>query len=133
MKPEEWFGAEQQKMLQSGFQFPNLPFLKEGNFILTETFAIEQYIIMRSGHKELLGCTDKEKAEVKMLWSVLQDFRETITNFIFKTTDLEKEKKKLWDDEIKGYCDLFRGQVEYDHSLVGDKITWVDFILYESL
>ena len=37
------------------WDFPDLPFLQEGNFTLTEAFPISQYIIDRFGPQSLLG------------------------------------------------------------------------------
>ena len=49
---QEWRANDK---LNLGFDFPNLPYLIEGDFKLTETKAIIQYIIKKSGNKELLG------------------------------------------------------------------------------
>lgn len=45
--PEQWFGGDKEKL---GFGFPNLPYLIDGDFKITESGAIIQYIIERS-HK----------------------------------------------------------------------------------
>ncbi len=38
----QWFGNDKQKL---GFDFPNLPYLIDGDLKLTESSAIERYII----------------------------------------------------------------------------------------
>jgi glutathione S-transferase len=38
-----------------GLEFPNLPYLIDGDFKLTESAAIARYIILKSGKTELLG------------------------------------------------------------------------------
>jgi glutathione S-transferase len=45
--PEKWFGEDKQSI---GFDFPNLPYLIDGDFKLTESSAIAKYIIKRSGN-----------------------------------------------------------------------------------
>lgn len=55
--PTKWFGADKQSL---GFDFPNLPYLIDGDLKLTESSAIEKYIIARSEHTELLGKTPKD-------------------------------------------------------------------------
>ncbi len=45
----------------------------DGNFKLTESEAIKKYIILQSGHDELLGKTTKDRARVDNLNGVLKD------------------------------------------------------------
>jgi len=55
-----------------------LPYLIDGDFKLTESNAINQYIIARSEHKELLGKNIQDQARVESLLGVFLDFRKTI-------------------------------------------------------
>jgi glutathione S-transferase len=45
-KREKWFDEDKKGL---GFDFPNLPYLIDGDFKLTESLAIAKYIIKRSG------------------------------------------------------------------------------------
>jgi glutathione S-transferase len=45
---EAWFNADKKNL---GLAFPNLPYLLEGHLKLTESAAINRYIINRSDHK----------------------------------------------------------------------------------
>ncbi len=47
-----------------GLVFPNLPYLIDGDFKLTESRAINLYVIMKSGKTDLLGKTIEDKARV---------------------------------------------------------------------
>lgn len=49
---EEWFDKDKKNL---GLPFPNLPYLIDGDFKVTESRAINSYIIKKSGKKELLG------------------------------------------------------------------------------
>ena len=43
-------------MQKNGFLFPNLPYLCEGQSVITESLAVEEYIIkLACKEKELLG------------------------------------------------------------------------------
>ena len=56
-----------------GLSFPNLPYLVDGDFKVTESKAISQYIIKRSGKVELLGKNLRDQTLVECLLGVLQD------------------------------------------------------------
>ena len=68
--PPEWFGADREKL---GFDFPNLPYLIDGDLKLTETQAICGYIVLRAGEKYrgLIGASPQEMAKVQMVGGVV--------------------------------------------------------------
>lgn len=59
-----------------GFDYPNLPYLIDGNVKLTETIAIEEYIIKSSKNKDLIFQSKDFKiaAKVNMFVSVIKEF-----------------------------------------------------------
>lgn len=67
---EKWFDEDKKNL---GFDFPNLPYLIDGDFKLTESTAIMHYVINKSGHKDLLGKTLMDTAEVNRLIGVIGD------------------------------------------------------------
>lgn len=49
--------------------FTDLPFLKDGDFIATETYPISLYLINKANRKDLLGKTLEDEAKVDIfLW-----------------------------------------------------------------
>lgn len=44
--PEQWFGGDKDSL---GLEFPNLPYIIDGDFKLTESRAVIYYIVKRSG------------------------------------------------------------------------------------
>lgn len=58
--PQQWT-EDKQKL---GMQFPNLPYLIDGDFKFSESAAIYRYIIMQSGRTELLGKNAQDKGRV---------------------------------------------------------------------
>ncbi len=58
---EQWFEKDKKEL---GFSFPNIPYLIDGDFKLTESKAVNLYIIKRSGKTELLGKDIKDEALV---------------------------------------------------------------------
>ena len=82
----------------NSWDFPDLPFLKEGNFVLTEAFPISQYIIERFGSPSLLGKNQKDKGIVQMyVWSINTMNSVISINCQGKNgEEFEKFKKKQW-------------------------------------
>ena len=53
-----------------GLEFPNLPYLIAGDFKLSESSAINNYIIRKSNKQELLGKTSEDQARIEMICSL---------------------------------------------------------------
>lgn len=109
--------------------FPNLPYLIDGDFKLTESAAINRYIILQSGHTELLGKTVKDRARVDNLIGVLKDA-------------LKEIRGLYWNKEynnVKGeVLEKARTKLDYIQNFVGDKqwalgyLTIADFEIAEA-
>ena len=56
-----------------GLDFPNLPYIIDGDFKLTESIAIAKYIAKRSGKTELLGKITKDQGKVDALISIIME------------------------------------------------------------
>jgi glutathione S-transferase len=105
VKPEEWFGGDKNSI---GFDFPNLPYLVDGDFKLTETRAIVLYVIRRSGHNELLGKDVKQQATQGMIGGVVEDVNKAIVELVFnpdyETVKAEKFKGLTYKlDHLKAF------------------------------
>jgi len=81
---EEWFET---KKAQVGGDFPNLPYLVDGDFVLTESGAIPSYLINKAGKRELLGKDFKDEARVRQIEGVLGDIRQNIFKVLFAGGD----------------------------------------------
>lgn len=114
-----------------GLEFPNLPYLIDGDFTLTETDAIIRYIIKRADRADLLGKNIKDEARVTQILGVIQDALDAGLETCFCPKDKAKEiaatkvekvllpKAKLLD-EFLGEKSFFLGY-----------ITLADFILHQ--
>ncbi len=81
-----------------GFDFPNMPYLIDGDLKLTESSAVNQYIIEKSGKTELLGKSPEDKALVEEVIGVLSDIRSSMFNSFFAKeieTDRAEAFKKI--------------------------------------
>lgn len=111
---QNWFNKDKQAL---GIPLANLPYLIDGDFKVTESRAINLYIVLRSGKKELLGKDIKDQARVESVIGVVTDiknlFRPLIVNPESKDslpTVLEKAEPKLKQlDEFYGKKDFALG------------------------
>ena len=120
--PEEW----QARKASLGL-FPNLPFLKDGDFLLTESNAIPGYLIKKSGKQELLGKTIEDQARVRQLEEV---FAEVRVNFFKVLSSPGDVKENIAKSIAPGSTAAFKA--EQLSALLGDKdfflgyLTWAD-------
>ena len=77
---EEWFQKDKNNL---GLTFPNLPYLIDGNFKLTESHAIYAYIVNRSDKKELLGKTLKDQTLIENFTIYWEEIQTVMASFCF--------------------------------------------------
>ena len=109
-----------------GLEFPNIPYLKVGEKTrLTDTRAIMRFIAGKYG-PELLGENPAQKGKVEMLCQIISDLKATITMPCYTTGDrVAIQMDKL--EKLKPIV-AYMGDKKF---LVGDNVTYVDFILFE--
>ncbi|KAM3617784.1 uncharacterized protein V6R79_011166 [Siganus canaliculatus] len=110
-----------------GMDFPNLPYLIDGDRKIVQSNAIIKYIARRHN---LCGETDDEKILVDIMENQAMDFRNGFTRLCY--TD--------YDNLKPGYLEALPVSLEQFSKFLGDrkwfagdKITYVDFIMYELL
>ena len=69
--------------------FPNLPYLIDGDFKLTETIAIQMYIAQK-WKPELLGSTPQEHAKIYSIYLMVHDI------FLATIKSIMKLDDKFW-------------------------------------
>jgi glutathione S-transferase len=123
-----WFGGGDKNKI--GFDFPNLPYLVNGDFKLTESSAIARYIIHKSKNQELLGKNAEDEARVDMVLSLLDDIY-TPTFSLFFSPNNQVEKVKLYDNKIKAKLDELVKYIGNKDFTIG-YLTLVDFKIAEA-
>ncbi|CAL4132867.1 unnamed protein product [Meganyctiphanes norvegica] len=124
-----WF-EEKTKL---GLDFPNLPYYMDGDLKLTQSNAIMRYLAQKHN---LCGTTDTERSHCDMLTGQAYDFRMKYNQLCYYTKfmskdDLEAAKKEYVEEKLPGMLKEFSDFLSNRKWFIGDKIRYVDFILYE--
>ncbi|XP_029511454.1 glutathione S-transferase Mu 3-like [Oncorhynchus nerka] len=118
-----WFD-EKHKL---GMDFPNLPYLEDGDRKIVQSNAIMRYIARKHN---LCGESDDEKVRVDILENQAMDFRNGFVILCY--TDFDKMKPG-YTERLPGTLKQFSEFLGTRKWFAGDKITFVDFIMYELL
>lgn len=103
---QRWFDEDKKNI---GFDFPNIPYLIDGELKLTESSAIMKYLVKRSGKNELLGKNLQDEGSVESILGVENDILNEMRKLlavkenveIAKAEALAKIKPKL--DALKKF------------------------------
>jgi len=116
-----WFGVKH----NLGFDFPNLPYLIDGDLKMTETLAIHRYIADRY-KPELLGSDPLVRARVSMVEGVLLGLKNAVTGPCYASRD----KVKI-TTAIKSTVPIVVKYMGESRFLCGDELTYMDFYFFE--
>ncbi|XP_022656938.1 glutathione S-transferase Mu 1-like [Varroa jacobsoni] len=120
----QWFNEK----FTLGLDFPNLPYLIDEDVKLTQNLTILRYLARKY---DLDGQTSEEKRRVDLIEQQLTDFRTGWVRLCYSPTFAEERdayEQKL-PDLLKPFSD-YLGERPY---FAGDRLTYVDFLVYEML
>mmetsp|Transcript_24778 Transcript_24778/g.32371 ORF Transcript_24778/g.32371 Transcript_24778/m.32371 type:complete len:267 (-) Transcript_24778:287-1087(-) len=112
-----------------GMAFPNLPYLVDGNIRISQSNAILRYIARKHN---LLGESEENCAYVDELLDVAMDFRNDIVRLCYNP-NFGTLKENFFQNTLPTWVEKLSGKLDSNNWFTGDKITVVDFVLYELL
>jgi len=94
--PVDWFGKEKQEI---DLDFPNLPYLIDGDNKVTDSKTIAKYIALKAGRRDLLGLDDDKKfIEIDVAYNAVNDLQYYIIKLVMnKNGDFQTEKTELFE------------------------------------
>ena len=127
------FSSEDWPTFKSGgtVEFPNLPFIIDGDVNVTETFAVHRYIADKF-KPELLGSTPAERAKVMQLYSIVND---KFINALVKLVFAEGTTREQLNAASLGALETGVGPLLNDDRqfLNGANVCLADFIFFETI
>jgi glutathione S-transferase len=108
--------------------FPNIPYLIDGDYSITESTAVQRYIIRRWGKTELLGKNIHDSALVESFLSVFTEIASAVRGLFFN---------KDYENAKGGVIEKYTAKLEQLNKFVGEKnfvlgyLTLADFVVAE--
>jgi len=143
-KPIEWImeygGVEHEIVRHFGYDtwlaekgtldldYPNLPHIVDGDVRMSESLAICKYL----GRKcDLMPKTEQEVITADIAEGAVNDFIMLFFTLMFNPN--YDTDKKAYPDKLKAKLAQFEKVFAKRPWLAGDRLIWLDFVLYESL
>lgn len=119
-----WFDIKEKLNLD----FPNLPYLIDGDMRITQSNAILRYIARKH---DLLGKTEKERVRVDIMENQAMDFRNGLVQLCYNPKF--EELKDGYLKKVKSTIERFSKFLGDNKWFAGENLTMVDFVMYELL
>ncbi|RWS11965.1 glutathione S-transferase Mu 1-like protein [Dinothrombium tinctorium] len=121
----EWLNEK----LSLGLDFPNLPYYIDGDVKLTQSNAILRYLARKY---KLGGETEEEFIRLDLAEQQLFDLRLQLIRVVYDVAGYEKAREDYLK-ELPDKLQLLSNFLGDRKFILGDKITYVDFLLYDLL
>jgi len=131
-KYDQWVPDRQDWLKEKftlGLQFANLPYWIEGDLKLTQSTAILRHVARKA---KLVADNEADQSRLEMLEQQAIDLRVAFTSLCYNTAQYEQNRPefvKSIPDKLKPWSE-YLGERKY---LLGDKLTYVDFLLVDAL
>ncbi|XP_067025585.1 glutathione S-transferase Mu 3-like [Acropora muricata] len=121
---DSWFSVK----FTLGLDFPNLPYYIDGDIKITQSLAITHHIARKH---DLYGSTEDEKVRIDLAVNQIVDWRTKFTKMCYSSAF--ENVKPGYLKEAKSILQQFSDFLGDRKYVAGDKISFVDFMLFEYL
>jgi len=111
-----------------GLDFPNIPYLIEGDVKITQSLAIMRYLGRKSG---LFPKIPEEERRVDLAEQQINDLMWSCNGLCYNKDYSEELKNKFMDDFMGIKCQQLNNFLGDNKFFGGDQLTYVDFLAYE--
>ncbi|EAR96200.2 glutathione S-transferase, amine-terminal domain protein (macronuclear) [Tetrahymena thermophila SB210] len=130
---DEWYNKDKRELKSN---FPNLPYLLDGDNVITESKVIPIYLIKKFKRFDLLGQNEDgsfnlDEITVLQLIEVAKDLIDQL-NTQARVPSFKEEKMKIFNEKFQITFEKFKKQLDGRDFLVG-KFTYADLYFYNIL
>lgn len=123
---KEWFGEAKPNLLKET-PFANLPYLRDGDRIMTQSGCILRYLGHKYGYEPK---TVEGRIYADTVHGVLVDFWTQNVKLIFNKEQFDQNKEKAHETMLGLLNQINTHLKSHGPFVAGDQLTWVDFFLY---
>ena len=127
---EDWFGQTKDTI---NLDYPNLPYIIDGDKNISETLALMHYVVIKGNRKDLLGGSEENHCKVLEACCVVNDMRAELIALCWTRGDFAKDRDVAFGQgRIKGFLTKLNKNLEGKDWLAGS-FSIADFWLLEHL
>ncbi|EAR95008.1 glutathione S-transferase, amine-terminal domain protein (macronuclear) [Tetrahymena thermophila SB210] len=130
---EEWFGTDKKNL---NTNFPNLPYVIDGDVVVTESKVIPIYIIKKFKRFDLIGQNvDGSYNQNEITYLQLQEILKELLDKLeaqARIPSFKEEKEKIFNEQFNITFEKIKKQLGNQEYLLGN-LTYVDLYFYEVL
>ncbi|KAH7957572.1 hypothetical protein HPB52_020318 [Rhipicephalus sanguineus] len=124
---DEWLAVK----YMLGLDFPNLPYLIDGEVRMSQSLAIQRYLGRKHG---LVPKGEEVERRVDMLeLQQIMDVATQISTLCYDRDYNDDKRRKFLDDVAEILRQVEAYLIKYGPFAAGSRVTYVDFLLYEAL
>jgi len=112
-----------------GLDFPNLPYYIDGDVKITQSLAIIRYLARKY---KLVGESEQELIRSDVTEQQVMDLKMALVRVCYNAAEYEKAREEHLKT-LPGQMELLSKFLGSNKYVLGDKLTYVDFLLYELL
>jgi glutathione S-transferase len=129
---DKWFKVDKPALAATSMTLPNLPYLKDGDVLITEHDAIFRHIF-RKYKPEMLGTTLTEQAEVDQFLSYWTSVNVIVRGACYTISEPTEEARKALLEKFRYHLDRIDARLATRKFLLGDTLTAADVYMYETV